>query len=371
MEKTELLFSDIVVIDHYFWIVDNNINALYRTDIKALKPEFVLSFQNETNIRKNLYQNMLKCDKKIIFCPSSAREIAIYDTVTGNMEKISVDYGRYGWKIAAMYGGYVLGKRVYLFRRGYSQIYYLDILSGELDLLDIAEKEASLCVEDYFWHWKVQPYKKEDEIVLYDKFHRILYRSNLNTLKTIKLVSFKDGQELIDFVSDSSYIWILCSDGTISKLDGDRIVDEYRCDISEVGNYCLYCCNNMMYLIDMETGRSISIMKEKDAEKNYISIPENTVGVFSLCIDNNKISIQWKDGFFYYYDGTYEMSGILENDMSKIPIMAFFPDDIIHENKSYELDRFLRVLKFQPCNLPNVNMAQVGKKIYSSIVFER
>lgn len=288
----------------------------------------------------------------------------------GEIKKIGVDYGRYNWQIAAMYGGCAIGNKVCLFRRGYSEVYFLDILSGELCMTEIVDNEVCLDVSEYFWHWRVQQYKGEKDIILYDKIHHILYQYSLETSETVELVCFKAGQELIDFVSDAIYVWVLCSNGIIYKLENSQIIDEYKYDICEGANFTLYCCKNVVYVVDINTGRLALKLSDDNTVERNITIPENNAEVVLVLSDNTKIIIQWRDGFFWYYDSENEVSGFLESSLTDMPSEAFFPDDTICENEKYSLQKLLDMLEFQPSYLRSVPVKNLGGKIYCDIALE-
>ena len=163
MERITHYFCDAIAVNGYLWLLEANMNALFKFDIKTFKMEFVLSFPYESTVL-GLYRFAAKDGNKLVCCPRNAKRIVVYDTDSNNMEAVDVDLDKYQGKGARMYGEGIVGNKVYLPRRGYSEIYQFDVQSDKLSILDIVSREKELGMNDYDWHGRVRKYKRDAEI---------------------------------------------------------------------------------------------------------------------------------------------------------------------------------------------------------------
>lgn len=216
MERITHYFYDAIVANGYLWLLEASMNALFKIDMKTFELRFVSSFPEESAVSW-LYTFAAEYDNKLVCCPRHARYIVIYNIDSDSMETIGTDLSRYKINRTQMYGGGLVGHKVYLPRQGYSVIYQLDILSGELSEVNIFGREIELGTDDYFWHGRICQYRSDVEIILCSLKYNTFYQYNILTTETKKLTCFEEVPKLIDFVTDGYFIWGLCSNGKIYK----------------------------------------------------------------------------------------------------------------------------------------------------------
>lgn len=370
MEGMTHYFYDAIAVNGYLWFIENNMNALFRMDMKTLEMEYVLSFSDELAMSQ-LYKFIGKTGNKLICCPKNARMIAIYDIASGDMRTIGVDFSRHRSKGAGMYAGGTLGNKAYLPRQGYSEIYQLDVQSGELSSLNIVNANVELGKNDYFWHGTIRQYKSDTELILYSIKHNSFYQYNVLTLEAQRIMCPEENCKLIDFVTDGYFIWGLCSDGMLYKWDGCRVIDQYQWNTAGVESAELLQYKNRIYIMDVDTGRVVlSLESGVDGEEDIaIRIPDNNTGIFNYCFnEDNYFWMQWKDGLFYYYDGVTEVSGTFESDLENIPAAAFLPKEVCREREDFSLQRLLKIIKYQPDLCESTSVRQAGIHIYNAIM---
>lgn len=361
-------FRDAVAANGYLWFLEDSMNALFRINVETLKIEFVLSFPNEKIEYKRICNALAKCGDKLVCCPKFAKFITIYDTVSGKTKNIGIDFDSYEYRTVNMFGKLAVGDNVYLQRNGYSGIYQLNVQSGELCMLDIATKQIKSKDNDIVWHWKMRQYKSDTEIILYDMKQNILYQYNIETLETKKLICFEEKQRMVDFETDSCWIWLLCCDGMIYKLNGNQVIARYKCNTHETNGLELLYYKDRIYIINVLTGEIVQMLEEA-VDEDFLKMAVNSTGVYSAYFGpDNCFWMQWNDGFFYYYDGVNEVSGIFESNLSDIPLEAYFPNDTFAEDKEFLLEKMLKIIKYKPDVIMNVSENQIGKTIYNTIL---
>lgn len=370
MEWITNYFYDAIAINDYLWFIEDDMNALFKMNMKTLKMEYVLSFTDEAAVSR-LYKFIGKTGNKLVCCPKNAKMIMIYDVDSGERKTIGVDFDRYKSNGAGMYAGGVLGNKVYIPRQGYSEIYQLDFQSGELSNLNIVNEKTELGMNDYFWHGRIRRYGSDTEMLLYSIKHNAFYRYNVLTCEAQKIICIEGNRGLIDFVTDGSCIWGLFGDGTIYKWDGFQVIDKYQYNATKADSIELLQYKKTIYIMDILAGKIILSLKSDADEGEDISgqIPNNSTELFNYCFnEDDYFWMQWKDGFFYYYDGMNEVSGIFESDLEMIPAAALLPKEKCMERENFSLQKMLRMLKYQSDEFRSTSVGQAGVRIYNAIV---
>lgn len=146
----------------------------------------------------------------------------------------------------------------------------------------------------------MRQYKSETKIILYNVKQNILYKYDIETSETKKLVCFEEKQRLIDFETDGCWIWILCCDGTIYKLDENQVVDRYRCNAYGTDNLELLYYKHRIYIIDVVMGKILQVLEAAaDMDEDFLELSANDTGVYSSYFGpDNCFWMQWNDGFF-------------------------------------------------------------------------
>lgn len=369
MERIIHYFYDVIAANGYLWLLEANMNALFKMDIKTFKLEFVSLFPEESAVSR-LYVFAAKYENKLVCCPRSAGRIVIYDIDSDSMETINTDLNRYKMNRAQMYGGGLVGHKVYLPRQGYSEIYQMDILSGKLSKVNILGEEIELGMDDYFWHGRIRQYKSDTEILLYSLKYNAFYWHNILTSETRKIMCFEEKLKLTDFVTDGSYIWGLCCDGKIYKSDGSQIVEEHQFEAAGDSIMELLYHKDRIYIIDAMTGKvKFAIGNETGKYKDTLKkIPDNSTEIFMYSFNReDSFWLQWQDGFLYYDDGTNKVAGVFESDLDKIPAAALLPQGVIWENRRILLQRLLKVIKYLPDGSESICEKNTGVHIHSVI----
>ncbi len=370
MDKIRHYFFDAIAANGYIWLLEANMGALFKMNITTFELEFVTSLPAESNLY-NLYRFSTRCGNKLVCYPRNARDIVVYDIISGNMEIIELNLGKHKGEGTKMYGDMAVGGKVYLSCQGHSEIYQLDVQSGELLILNIVNNKIEERGNSYFWHNRIRKYKNDAEIIAYNLKHNAFYQYNTLTSETKKLICFDEKQKLIDFVTDDHFIWGLFSDGRLYKLDESQIIEEFQCDMAETDVAELLYFKGCIYVIDGMTGKVISSLKIGADKREDISekIPINSTGLFCNNFNGDDYFwLQWNDGLFYYYDGENEVSGIFEGNLEKIPATAFIPKGKLIETKRFPLSWLLQIVKYQPRTLENHIDNKAGTSIYTALL---
>lgn len=216
----------------------------------------------------------------------------------------------------------------------------------------------------------MRQYKSETKIILYNVKQNILYKYDIETSETKKLVCFEEKQRLIDFETDGCWIWILCCDGTIYKLDENQVVDRYRCNAYGTDNLELLYYKHRIYIIDVVMGKILQVLEAAtDMDEDFLELSANDTGVYSSYFGpDNCFWMQWNDGFFYYFDEVNEISGIFESNMTDIPSDAYFPNGIFYEKRVFLLEKMLETIKYQSDVVMSISANQTGERIYNTIL---
>lgn len=360
-------FCDVIVANGYLWLIEDDMNALFKMNIKTLKIEYVFSFPNELSVSR-LYKFIGKNGDKLICAPHNAKEILIYDINTRDVQTITVESGRYQRKGARMYGTGLLDNKIYLQRQGVSEIYQLHVQSGELFTFNIVSGEVE--ENEFFWHGRIRRYKSDTELILYNFKYNAFYRYNVLTAETKKMICLEKGRKLKDFVTDGYFIWGLCNDGMLYKWDETRVVEKYQWSMAGEEVVELLQYKSGIYIMDCMTGRMIYSLKPSGGDEDITTrVPNNNTGLFNYCINaDDYFWLQWKDGLFYYYDGVNEVSGIFNLDLRNIPTIAYLPEQICVERKGFSLQNLLGIIQYQADNLKSMSKRQAGIQIYHAIL---
>lgn len=119
--------------------ISTECNAIFKADLNTGNCEYLGFIPNEKMAQKRLYTKAVVCSDKIYLVPSSANEIAVIDTVSYEVEKLSIKTpvlydNKYYKKGAKFNEGVVYGNSVYMIGCTYPGILKISQAGSQYDM---------------------------------------------------------------------------------------------------------------------------------------------------------------------------------------------------------------------------------------------
>ncbi len=140
MEYIQLDFETFAEINSNIGIgISTEYNAIFKADLHTGNCEYLGFIPNEKMEQKRLYTKAVICSDKIYLVPSSANEIAVIDTASCQIEKLSIKTpvlydNKYYKKGAKFNEGIVYGNSVYMIGCTYPGILKISQVNGQYDI---------------------------------------------------------------------------------------------------------------------------------------------------------------------------------------------------------------------------------------------
>lgn len=140
MEYIQLDFETFAEINPNIGIgISTEYNAIFKADLNTGNCEYLGFIPNEKMAQKRLYTKAVVCSDKIYLVPSSANEIAVIDTASYEVEKLSIKTpvlsdNEYYKKGAKFNEGIVYGNSVYMIGCTYPGILKISRVNGQYDI---------------------------------------------------------------------------------------------------------------------------------------------------------------------------------------------------------------------------------------------
>jgi len=342
-----IYLNSLCQVDGAYYFASNIDCRLFRLRLSDMIAEYVCNLPDEGDTVYNLYGDAVLYKAKIYFAPRAARNVAVYDTKSGETEKIPIPFN------LAMYCGktkaYIVNNKfsaicVYSDKIFIIPLYYLGII-----VLDT--KTNSIKVID---NWLDSYYKLVTKHMnnAIGSLRKIVISPSINAFvsQSANIVFF------LDMESESVTMREVGVKGDVFRaacFDGDNIwivshlvfLNEHRADMGYPVGFHIYkyniesdryddidlssmnirlheklydfesalyydgfvylcpAANDLFLKIDC-VSNEISVISEFDAEINYITEDKNCCRNFSMAqlIDNKIYAFGYKSKTMYYYD---------------------------------------------------------------------
>lgn len=88
--QIKIIYEDMAVVNNYGYVAAMNFNGLFKINTETNSAEFISMFPNEIAYKKRLFIVAKSYQDKVIFVPSSGKDIVIFDTITCEITSIPV-----------------------------------------------------------------------------------------------------------------------------------------------------------------------------------------------------------------------------------------------------------------------------------------
>lgn len=219
MRKKYFGFNDLVVYEKDFLVASNKWNGLYRISLNKKNIEFLCEFPGEEKNQENLYMRTVLYQGKIVFAPSSAKQVAIYDISKNKFKMLTIKRNEIKDKF---YDIIIYKECVFLIGHRYPAILKINMVDYSIHYINNWVDDLKNTSEKNFPGFVFAEKLIDNKLWIPQFISNLIMIFDLET-NSYQIIKIKNAEGNISGIVKGDENVYLCINGTIYKLDSNNI----------------------------------------------------------------------------------------------------------------------------------------------------